>query len=104
SQCAFVLMVQLELAAGADRSDYEVCMATTNDCGLINPTSLFCSDADDWFPDVQSYVIGVKWGGTCGADDSRDVRVVVRNKGSAQACEYYLLHASFRYDDTQSCP
>ena len=46
----------------------------------------------------------LKWGGTCGADDSRDIRVVVRNQGSSMACEYYQLHARFFFDDTEACP
>jgi hypothetical protein len=104
SQCSFVLVLQLELSSSSDPADYEVCLATTGDCNAITGTNLFCSSGDDWYADVSSYLIAVKWGGTCGSDDSRDVRAVVRNTSGASACEYYQLHARFYFDANEACP
>jgi len=103
SQCAFVLAVQLEISDPAAKDDYEVCFATTS-CGMITPDNLFCSNSGRWVEDASSYVMAIKWGGVCARDDSRDVKVVVRSKGNAQACGYYQLHSRFYYDPEEECP
>lgn len=105
SQCAFVLVVQLELSDPALRDDYEVCF-TTATCTGANPDTLFCSNSGRWQEDSSSYVMAIKWGGVCTQDDSRDVRAVVRSKDPSNrlACGYYQLHARFYYDSEESCP
>lgn len=103
SQCAFVFVVQLEITDPAAKDDYEVCFATQT-CGMVNPDTLFCSNSGRWEESANSYVMAIKWEGVCGRDDSRDVRVVVRSKGNAQACGYYQLHSRFYFDDEQACP
>ncbi|MEQ8272569.1 MAG: MopE-related protein [Deltaproteobacteria bacterium] len=104
SQCAFVLVVQLELSGAANEEDYEVCVAVTDNCTAVGPDNLICSTASRWVPSANSYVMGVKWGGTCGGDDSRQVKVRVRNKAGAQSCSYYQIHAHFEYDPEEPCP
>jgi hypothetical protein len=104
SQCAFVLVVQLEVSDAAQKDDYRVCLATTSDCNQVNAQTTVCSDLGHWQQEVSSYVLAVKWGGTCGADDSRDVKVRVESRNGAPACGYYQLHARFDYDPTEPCP
>ena len=70
----------------------------------MTPDSLICSNSARWNEEASSYVFGIAWGGVCARDDSRDVKVVVRSKGSAQACGYYQLRARFYYDSDEPCP
>lgn len=104
TQCAFVLAVQVELSGAANPEDYEVCVAVTDNCGSVGQNNLICSNMSRWVPDANSYVLGVKWAGTCGSDDSRQVKVRVRNTESASACGYYQVHANFAYDPDEPCP
>jgi hypothetical protein len=103
-QCAFVLLVDLELSAGADPSDYELCVAVVERCADATAPALFCSSAGQWRADLSSYRLAFKWPGTCGADDSRQVRARVRSRESASACGYYQLHARFDFDPDEPCP
>lgn len=104
AQCAFVLVVQLELSNTVDEKDYEICVAATDNCSAVGPDNLICSSAARWVASANSYVMGLKWGGTCGGDDSRQVKVRVRNTAGANSCSYYQLHAHFAYDDSEACP
>lgn len=103
-QCAFVLTVQLQLPRTARREDYQVCVATVSACDQATGSNLICSTAARWAESASSYVLALKWGGTCAFDDSRDVKVVVRNVASAERCDYYQLYASFRFDPEEPCP
>jgi hypothetical protein len=103
SQCAYVLVVQLELSDPDAKDDYEVCF-TTQACSMITTDNLYCSNSARWVASANSYVMAIKWAGVCGGDDSRDVRAVVRSKGAAAACGYYQLHARFYFDENEACP
>ena len=98
-----MVVVQLELSNAAAKDDYEVCI-TTQACGAINQDNLYCSNSARWVEDANSYVMAIKWGGVCAADDSRDIRAVVRSKGAASACGYYQLYARFYLDENEECP
>jgi hypothetical protein len=110
SDCAFVLDVELHLwdrdlveGAEPDHRDYQVC-ATTGSCTeAILPANQICTHESDWSEGSQSYFLTVVWGGSCGGDDSRDVKIQVRSPTGA-ACGYYQLALTFAYDTTVACP
>lgn len=104
SQCAFVLAVELTLEPDVDPADYEVCLATVDRCSEATEDQMICTTGDQWVAERNGYVLGVKWGGKCAQDDSRNVYVRVRSPQGRAACGYYLLSASFFYDETQTCP
>ena len=104
SQCAFVLVTELSLEAGARAEDYELCVATVDRCSEVTAQNLVCADGDQWVSSRGSYVLGVKWGGTCGTDDGRNVFVRIRSASGAAACGYYQLAARFYFDENEACP
>jgi hypothetical protein len=104
SQCAFVLSLQLSLEAGADHRDYELCVATGSRCSDVTPDRWICATGDQWVMDSSAYVLGLKWAGRCGRDDSREVFVRVRSADRRPACGYYQLAARFDFDANATCP
>ncbi|MCC7542536.1 MAG: hypothetical protein IT379_40340 [Deltaproteobacteria bacterium] len=106
SQCAYVLTVQLAFIGEHDPADYEMCVTTATCAEASAPGSMnvFCSRIADYDATAESYALAIKWGGTCGSDDSRDVRVVVRSTEGAAMCGYYQLFARLRFDPDETCP
>ena len=57
----------------------------------------------NWSEGSHSYFLRVVWGGSCGGDDSRDVKIRV-NSPTGAACGYYQLSVAFVYDTEIACP
>ncbi len=102
-QCAFVLQVQLELSDPEAREDFELCVGVTSDCNALSPMTFFCSEGR-WLPQANSYAMRLKWPGTCGSNDSREVKIRVRSPRTPQLCGYYQLHVLFGLDPEEPCP
>jgi len=53
--------------------------------------------------DISAFLMSVVWQGTCGRDDSRDIKARVDSPTGA-ACGHYQLHLRFELDDERECP
>jgi hypothetical protein len=47
--------------------------------------------------------MAIVWGGSCGSDDSHDLRIRVSSP-TGSGCGHYQLHARYDYDTTVPCP
>lgn len=98
----FVVSVKVLLFGDADPEDFEVC-TTAGTCSDVETSATSCSHLSDWQEDG-SYLVEVPFAGECSRDDSRDVKVRVRNTGSATSCGSYSISARFAVDPDRECP
>ncbi|MBI2896886.1 MAG: hypothetical protein HYY06_25230 [Deltaproteobacteria bacterium] len=103
SECTYRITVQVALESGIDPDDVEVCAIDGSCTEAADPNRLFCTHAANWYDEWDSYLLALVWGGTCGADDSKEWQVVVRGAGGSEACGYYGIAWSFERTD-EECP
>ena len=110
SQCSFVLRAQLslldrEFVEGSDQdpSDYQLCVYTSTCSTVTEPTTRFCTQGTNWVERDAAYLMTIVWRGTCGSDDSKDIKVQVRSP-TGRGCGHYQVYLRFDYDDTVPCP
>ena len=95
-QCDFVANATLTVPSDAVHADYQLCVYTGS-CG--NFANTFCTDAGDYSTGTNSYTLNLTWDGECGADDSRELFVEVKNTANgANSCEMYQLDFAYNWD------
>lgn len=103
-QCSFTLQATVWFEAGSDPADYEICLVRGTCMDAMVPGNALCTHISDWYADSNAYLLRIYWGGSCGSDDSRGARIVVRSTAEASECSYYSMQVLFGYDDTLDCP
>ena len=110
SECSYVVNTQLwlmdrDLIEGAiqDYEDWRLCIGTVSDCSeAIDSSNMLCTHSTDWDEASSSYLFSITWGGSCGSDDSRDLKIRVTSP-TGLACGHYQLYVRFSYDETIEC-
>ena len=106
-ECAFVIEIVLDLwdAFFEDTyREYELCAAVVSDCNAaIDPSNVFCTHADDYDPRTGFYTLKIKFNGSCGGSDNKDVYIWVHTLNDSPYCGRYQLYIAFYYDGNVPC-
>ncbi|MBI5501324.1 MAG: hypothetical protein HY907_13850 [Deltaproteobacteria bacterium] len=96
-QCYFYLEVALTPPAGADETDWRMCVYGGDTCADLGTE--YCSTATDWDATAGAYVMALTWEGTCYLDDSWTFHVKVdAASAAASSCTPYTLGYGFYFD------
>jgi hypothetical protein len=104
-QC-FDFVMRLELPAGADHTQWEMCVVSPSCADFGNPLYTFCTEEADWQQVSNSYSMTLRWDGYCGDDDGGDFYLLVRAASGQHVnnCQPYKLYLQYWYVGNMACP
>jgi hypothetical protein len=104
-QC-YEFVMRLELPAGADHTQWEMCVVSPSCADFGNPAYTFCTEETDWQQVSGSYSMTLGWDGECGFDDGGDFYLLVRSAQGQHVhnCQPYKLYLQFWYVGPGLCP
>jgi hypothetical protein len=105
-QC-FEFVMRLELPAGADHTQWEMCAVASPSCADFGDSNYtFCTDEVNWEQVSNSYRMTLIWDGECGFEDGGNFYLLVRAKQDQHVnnCHPYKLWLQFWYAGPGVCP